>query len=71
MGAGHLDEKILELAISLSRQGYSPDKITWFMNLLSSLKVEESKLTKQEDLFLGNISDIHRKFVPEISKGEI
>lgn len=71
MGAGHLDEKILELAISLSRQGYSPDKITWFMNLLSSLKVEEAKLTKQEDLFLGNISDIPRKFVPGISKGEI
>ncbi len=71
MGTRHLDERIIELALSLSRQGYSPDKITWFMNLLSSLKVEEAKPTKQEDLFLGNIPDIPRKFIPGIRKGEI
>ena len=66
-----MDERILELALALSRQGYSPDKITWFMNLLSSLKVDEAKPAKQEDLFLGRIPDFPRKSVPRLRQGEI
>jgi len=66
-----LDERILELAISLSHQGYSPDKITWLMNFLSFLKVEEDKSKKQEELFLGNIPNLPGKFAPGLRKGEI
>ncbi len=71
LGVGHLDERILELAISLSHQGYSPDKITWLMNFLLSLKVEKEKSTKQEELFFGNIPDLPQKFVPGLSRGWI
>jgi len=66
-----LDERVLELAIALSQQGYSPDKITWLMNFLSSLKVEKEKSSKQEELFFGNIPDLPRKFAPGLRKGEI
>ncbi len=69
LGAGHLNERVLELAISLSQQGYSPDKITWLMNFLLSLKVEKEKSTKQEELFLGNMPDLPQKFVPGLSRG--
>ena len=71
LGAGDLDERILELAITLSHQGYSPDKIMWFINFLSSLKVDEVKPTKQEELFLGNIPNLPGKFAPGPRKGEI
>jgi len=69
LGAGHLNERILELAISLSHQGYSPDKITWLMNFLSSLTVEKEKSTKREELFLGNIPNMPQKFAPGLSRG--
>jgi len=71
MGAGDLDERILELATSLSHQGYSPDKIVWFMNFLSSLRVEEVKPTKQEGLFMGNIPDLPGKFGTGLWRSEI
>jgi len=61
----------LELAISLSQQGYSPDKITWLMNFMSTLKVEKEKSSKQEELFLGNVPDLSREFAPRLRKGEI
>ncbi len=71
LGAGLLNERILELAISLSHQGYSPDKITWLMNFLLSLKFEKEKSTKQEEHFFGNIPDLPQKFVPGLSRGWI
>ena len=69
LGAGHLNERVLELAISLSQQGYSPDKITWLMNFLSSLTVEKEKSTKQDELFFGNIPDLPQKFAPGLHRG--
>jgi len=69
LGAGNLNDRVLELAISLSQQGYSPDKITWLMNFLSSLTVEKEKSTKQEELFFGNIPDMPQKFAPEQHRG--
>jgi hypothetical protein len=69
LGAGNLNDRVLELAISLSQQGYSPDKITWLMNFLSSLTVEKEKSTKQEELFFGNIPDMPQKFSPRLHRG--
>ncbi len=69
LGAGNLNDRVLELAISLSQQGYSPDKITWLMNFLSSLTVEKEKSTKQEELFFGNIPDMPQKFAPGLHRG--
>ena len=69
LGAGHLNERVLELAILLLQQGYSPDKITWLMNFLSSLTVEKEKSTKQDELFFGNIPDLPQKFAPGLHRG--